>query len=160
LSDFIRLDDSIKDAVLTIMNYVRVQSGIEPTQEELAVILKSYFILNEVGNQIRYQLKKDERKESEKQENCKGPLWTLNLKGEPRLNILARAGIFHRGIQEAIEATRQHMKKISGSEPNNNAIAASLKSSFILSEIKNQMDYLRKTATQKKRTPLKFPPKD
>ena len=159
MSDFIRLDDSIKDAVLTIMNYVRVQSGIEPTQEELAVILNSYFILNEVGNQIRYQLKKDEKKELEKRDISKGPLWTLNLKGGPRLNILARAGIFHKSIQEAIEATRKHMKKTSGSEPNNNTIAASLKSSFILSEIKNQMDYLRKTAAIKKRAPVKSPQK-
>ena len=159
MSDFIRLDDSIRDAVLTIMNYIRVQSGIEPTQEEIAVILKSYFILNEVGNQIKFQLRKDEKKESEKRENYKGPLWTLNLKGEPRPNILARAGIFHKSIQDAIEATRQHMKKTSGSEPNNNIIAASLKSSFILSEIKNQMDYLRKTAAKKKRAPAKSSPK-
>ena len=159
MSDFIRLDDSIKDAVLTIMSYVSAQSGIEPTQEEIAVILKSYFILNEVGNQIKYQLKKDEKNELEKSENYKGPLWTLNLKGGTRPNILARAGIFHKSIHDAIEATRQHMKKTSGSEPNNDIIAASLKSSFILSEIKNQMDYLRKTAAKKKSAPLKTLPK-
>ena len=159
MSEFIRLDDSIRDAVLTILNYIRVQSGIEPTQEELAVILKSYFILNEVGNQIKYQLKKNEKNESEKRENSKGPLWTLNLKSGPRINILARAGVFHKSILEAVEATRQHMKKTSGSEPSNETIAASLKSSFILSEIKNQMDYLRKTAAKKKISPVKTPPK-
>jgi hypothetical protein len=159
LSEYIRLDDSIKDAVLTIMNYIRAQSGIEPTQEEIAVILKSYFILNEVGNQIKYQLRKDEKNELERRENYKGPLWTLNLKSGPRLNILARAGVFHKSIQEAIEATRQHMKKTSGNEPSNDTIAASLKSSFILSEIKNQMDYLRKAAARKKIAPEKSPKK-
>ena len=160
MAEFVRLEDSIKDAVLTIMKYIKAHTGFEPTQKEVAAILKSYFILNEVGNQIKYQLKNDEKKEPEKRENSKGPLWTLNLKSGPRINMLARAGVFHKSILEAVEATRQHMKKTSGSEPSNETIAASLKSSFILSEIKNQMDYLRKTATKKKRPPLKFPPKD
>ena len=44
---FVRLEDSIKEAILTIMKYVRVTTGVEPTQEEIGEMLKSYFILNE-----------------------------------------------------------------------------------------------------------------
>jgi len=150
LAEFVRLGDSMKDAVLTIMKYIKVHTGFEPTQEEVAQILKSYFILNEVGNQIKYHLKKDEKKEEEKQTSHKGPFWTLNLRSGPGQNILARAGVFHKSIQEAIEATRQHMIKTTGAEPDYDTIAASLKSSFILSEIKNQMDYQRKISKKKK----------
>lgn len=150
MAEFVRLGDSMKDAVLTIMKYIKVHTGFEPTQEEVAQILKSYFILNEVGNQIKYHLKKDEKKEEEKQTSHKGPFWTLNLRSGPGQNILARAGVFHKSIQEAIEATRQHMIKTTGAEPDYDTIAASLKSSFILSEIKNQMDYQRKISKKKK----------
>ncbi len=52
LAEFARIGDSMRDAVLTIMNYVKIVTGVEPTQEEIAEALKSYFILNEVGNQI------------------------------------------------------------------------------------------------------------
>jgi hypothetical protein len=149
LAEFVRLGGSIKDAILTIMKYVKAHSGFEPTQEEVAEILKSYFILNEVGNQIKYQLKKDEKKEGQKQLGCKNPFWTLNLRSGPGQNILARAGFFHKSIQEAIEANRQYMIKTIGSEPSYDTIAASLQSSFILSEIKNQMEYLRKLANKK-----------
>jgi hypothetical protein len=149
LAEFVRLEDSIKDAVLIILKYIKVHTGFEPTQEEVAAILKSYFILNEVGNQIKYQLKKDEKKDSEKPTNLKGPFWTLNLRSGPGQNILARAGFFHKSIQEAIEATRQYMIKTVGSEPDYDTIAASLKSSFILSEIKNQMDHSRKMSKKK-----------
>lgn len=158
MAEFVRLDDSIKDAVLTIMKYIKAQTGLEPTQGEIALVLKSYFILNEVGNQIKYRLKKDENKALEKQINYKGPLWTLNLRSGPGQNILARAGVFHKSIQEAIEVTRQYMKKTTGVEPGYDTIAASLKSSFILSEIKNQMDYQRKLA--KKRIAQKKSPKN
>ena len=151
LAEFVRLGGSIKDAVLAIMKYIKVQTGIEPTQEEIAEVLKSYFILNEVGNQIRYQLKQDNKNKKEAQApiKFKGPLWTLNLRSGPGQNILARAGVFHKSIQEAIEGTRQYMVKTTGAEPGYDAIAASLKSSFILSEIKNQLDYQRKLAKKK-----------
>jgi hypothetical protein len=150
LAEFVRLEDSIKDAVLTIMKYIKAHTGFEPTQKEVAAILKSYFILNEVGNQIKYQHKKDEKNDSEKPANFKGPFWTLNLRSGPGQNILARAGVFHKSIQEAIEATRQYMLKTTGSEPDYDTIAASLKSSFILSEIKNQMDYQRKMSKKRR----------
>lgn len=150
LADFVRLEDSIRDAVLTIMKYIKAHTGVEPTQQEVAAILKSFFILNEVGNQIKYQLKKDEQNDAEKPTNLKGPFWTLNLRSGPGQNILARAGVFHKSIQEAIEATRQYMIKTTGAEPGYDTIAASLKSSFILSEIKNQIDYQRKITKKKK----------
>jgi hypothetical protein len=65
---------------------------------------------------------------------------------DPGKNILARAGYFHRSVSEAIEATREFMKKTIGAEPGNDIIAGSLKSSFILSEIRNQIDWQRKNA--------------
>jgi len=157
VTEFVRLDDSMKDAVLAIMRYIKAQGSLEPTQEELAAILKSYFILNEVGNQIKYQLKKNEKQELEKQTTYREPRWTLNLRSGPGPNILARAGVFHKRIQEAIEAARQYMLNTMGSEPDTNTIAESLKSSFILSEIKNQMDYQRKMAAKKKKALKKSP---
>ena len=150
MAEFVRLGDSLKDAVLTIMKYIKAHTGFEPTQEEVAEILKSYFILNEVGNQIKYHLKKDEKKEEKKQASYRGPFWTLNLRSGPGQNILARAGVFHKSIQEAIEATRQHIRETMGVAPDDDIIAASLKSSFILSEIKNQMDYQRKMSKKKR----------
>ena len=160
MAEFVRLDDSMKEAVIAIMKYVKACEGFEPTQEEVAAILKSYFILNEVGNQIKYQLKKNKKKELEKQITCREPRWTLNLRSGPAPNILARAGIFHKSIQEAIEATRQYMLKTMGSEPDTRTIAASLKSSFILSEIKNQMDYQRKMTAKNKNATKKSPETD
>ncbi len=89
---FVRLEDSIKDAILTIMKYVAVITGVEPTQEEIAEMLKSYFILNEVSNQIKYQLKKATEKEEEDQIDIKNPVWTLNLKTGSGKNVFTRAG--------------------------------------------------------------------
>jgi hypothetical protein len=44
------------------------------------------------------------------------------------------------------------MQKTIGADPDNEIIARSLKSSFILSEIKNQLDYQRKQAPKKGNT--------
>ena len=157
MAEFVRLDETMKSAVLAIMRYIKAHTGSEPAQEELAGILNSYFILNEVGNQIKFQLKKDEKKASQRQTGDKGPCWTLNLRSGPGQNMLARAGVFHKSVQEAIEAIRQYMLKTTGSAPGDNLIAASLQSSFILSEIKNQMDYQRKLAAKKKQALEKSP---
>jgi len=138
------MDESIKDAILTIINYIKAETGVEPTQEEVAALLKSYFILNEVCNQIKYQLKKEAEEPGEEPIEANGPFWKLNLKSGPDLNILAKTGIFHRSIKEAIDSMRQYMQKTIGADPNDDIIAKSLKSSFILSEIKNQLDYQRK----------------
>ena len=143
---FVRLEDSIKDAILTIMKYVKVTTGVEPTQEEIANMLKSYFILNEVGNQVKYQLKKQSEKEKEDQIATKNPVWTLNLKSGPGKNVLARAGLFQNSILDAIQTTYDFMVKNLGSEPSDEILSKSLQSSFILSEIKNQIEWQRNNA--------------
>lgn len=147
---FVRLEDSIKDAILTVMKYISVTTGVEPTQEEIAEMLKSYFILNEVGNQVRYQLKKQSENEKEDQIAIKNPVWRLNLKSGPGKNVLARAGLFQKSILDAIQTTNDFMLKNIGSEPSDEILSKSLKSSFILSEIKNQIDWQRKNAQKTK----------
>ena len=147
---FVRLEDSIKDAILTIMKYVKIFTGEEPTQEEIAEMLKSYFILNEVGNQIKYQLKKKSGKDREDQIDIKKPVWTLNLKTGPGNNVLARAGLFQNSMLEAIQTINDFMIKTIGAEPSTDILSKSLKSSFILSEIKNQIDWQRKNAKKTK----------
>ena len=145
MAEFIWLEDSIKDAILTIMRYVQVATGIEPTQDEIAEMLKSYFILNEVGNQVKYQLKKGS-KDDDDQIDIRGPFWTLNLMTGPGKNVLAKAGVFTGEIQAAIQSAREFIKKAIGVTPSNDILAKSLKSSFILSEIKNQIEWQRKNA--------------
>jgi hypothetical protein len=148
LAEFVKMDESIKDAILTIINYIKAETGVEPTQEEVAALLKSYFILNEVGNQVKYQLKKEAASPGGVQIEAKGPFWKMNLKTGPGRNTLARTGIFHSSIKEAIESMRQYVKKTIGADPNYDIIAKSLKSSFILSEIKNQFDYQRRESQE------------
>jgi hypothetical protein len=147
LTEFIRVEGNIKDAILTIMRYVQVATGVEPTQDEIAEMLKSYFILNEVGNQVKYQLKKASKKEDdEDQIDIRRPFWTLNLMTGPGKNVLPRAGVFTSNIQVAIQSAREFITKAIGVEPSNDILAKSLKSSFILSEIKNQIEWQRKNA--------------
>ena len=150
MAEFIRIDDSIKDAILTIMRYVKRITGVEPSQDEIAEMLKSYFILNEVGNQIKYQLKKEAEKAEEDQIDSINPVWTLNLKAGPAQNVLARAGVFHKSIPEALQAVNDFMLKTIGTVPSTEILSRSLKSSFILSEIKNQIDWQRKEARKAK----------
>ena len=152
MADFIRIEDSIKDAILTIIRYVQVATGVEPTQDEIAEMLKSYFILNEVGNQVKYQLNKTSKKDDdEDQLDIRGPFWTLNLMTGPSKNVLARVGIFSSDIQAAIQSTREFIKKTIGVDPSNEILAKSLKSSFILSEMKNQIEWQRKKTKKAKR---------
>jgi len=148
LAEFIRIEGSIKDAILTIIRYVQVATGVEPTQDEIAEMLKSYFILNEVGNQVKYQLKKASQREDDDDDqiDIRRPFWTLNLMSGPGKNVLPRAGVFTSNIQAAIQSARQFIKKAIGVEPSNDILAKSLKSSFILSEIKNQIEWQRKNA--------------
>ena len=147
MAKFIWIEDSIKDAILTIMRYVQVATGVEPTQDEIAEMLKSYFILNEVGNQVKYHLKKESKKDEDNDQiDTRGPFWTLNLMTGPGKNVLAKAGVFTDDIQAAIQSARGFIKKKIGVEPSNDILAKSLKSSFILSEIKNQIEWQRKKA--------------
>ena len=148
MAEFIRIEGSIKDAILTIIRYVQVATGVEPTQDEIAQMLKSYFILNEVGNQVKYQLKKASKRKNDDDDqiDTRKPFWTLNLMSGPGKNVLPRAGVFTSNIQAAIQSARQFIKKAIGVEPSNDILANSLKSSFILSEIKNQIEWQRKNA--------------
>jgi hypothetical protein len=63
-------------------------------------------------------------------------------------NNLVRGGLFYEGMQDAIKTTRDFVKESSGDEPSEAEIALSLKCkcSFILSEIKNQIDWQRQDA--------------
>ena len=153
MAEFIRIEGSIKDAILTIIRYVQVATGVEPTQDEIAEMLKSYFILNEVGNQVKYQLKKASQREDDDDDqiDIRRPFWTLNLMSGPGKNVLPRAGVFTSNIQAAIQSARQFIKKAIGVEPSNDILAKSLKSSFILSEIKNQIEWQRKETKKAKR---------
>ena len=143
LLEFARVGENLTDAVLTVMKYVKAATGVEPTQEEVAAALKSYFILNEIGNQIKYHLKKAAEDEKTDQPDVKRPSWTFNLISGPGRNFLARAGYFRPGIGEAVQAIRDFAQNMLGETPNQDIIAASLKSTFILSEIKNQIEWQR-----------------
>ena len=146
MSEFVRIGSNLQAAMLTIMRYVKDVTGIEPTDEEIVNSLKSYFILNEVGNQIKYQLKKNEANKETDPDEIKDLRWTLNLMTGPGQNILAKAGVFRKEITDAIQAIQDVIEKSSGTKPSHEIIAKSLRSSFILSEIKNQIDWQRKNA--------------
>jgi hypothetical protein len=148
LAEFVHIEDSVKDAILTIMRYVKGITGVEPTQDEIAEMLKSYFILNEVGNQVKYQLKNEAEKAEEDQIDSRKPVWTLNLIAGPGQNVLARAGVFHKSIPEALQVVNDFMLKTIGSVPSTEILSRSLTSSFILSEIKNQIDWQRREASK------------
>jgi len=151
LTKLFRLGKHMTDAILTLMKYVRDITGIEPGQEEIANALKSYFILNEIGNQIKFQRKKPIA-QNPPETSSKEPFWTLNLMaGSPKINLV-KAGLFHEGIQAAIKTTQDFVKKSSGDEPSEAEIALSLKCSFILSEIKNQIDWQRQSAPKTSET--------
>jgi hypothetical protein len=142
LVKLVRLGKPMTDAILSVLKYVKETTGDEPTQEEIAIALKSYFIMNEIGNQIKFQRKKQTPPEPA-QEASKHPFWTLNLIAGPPKNSLVRGGFFNENIQNAVREAQSFAKKSSGVEPSLADIALSLKSSFILSEIKNQIDWQR-----------------
>ena len=141
--EFVRVSENLTDAILTVMKYIKVVTGIEPTQEEIAVTLKSYFILNEISNQVKYHFKKAAEDEQKNQVDLKRPSWTFNFISGPDRNFLARAGYFRTGIGEAIQAIQDFAQNMHGKTPNQDIVAASLKSTFILSEIKNQIEWQR-----------------
>ena len=154
MTKLFRLGKHMTDAILTLMKYVRDITGIEPGQEEIANALKSYFILNEIGNQIKFQRKKPIA-QNPPETSSKEPFWTLNLMaGSPKINLV-KAGLFHEGIQAAIKTTQDFVKKSSGDEPSEAEIALSLKCSFILSEIKNQIDWQRQGSKKTNETKSK-----
>ena len=142
MAKLFRVGKQMTDAVLTVLKYVKAATGIEPTQEELANALKSYFILNEIGNQVRFH-RKNPMNPVTPQTAPKEPLWKLNLLDGPPKNSLVRVGIFYEDMQVAIRTAQNFVKKSSGDEPSEEEIALSIKCNFILSEIKNQIDWQR-----------------
>ena len=142
MAKLFRVGKQMTDAILTVLKYVKVTTGIEPTQEELANALKSYFILNEIGNQVRFH-RKNPINQNPPQTASKEPFWKLNLLDGPSKNSLGRVGIFYEDIQVAIRTAQNFVKKSSGDEPSEEEIALSIQCNFILSEIKNQIDWQR-----------------
>ncbi len=136
------------DAILTLLKFVKATTGNEPTQTEVATALKSYFILNEIGNQIKYQRKQNQQPPPSETASMvslrkRRPFWKMNLIDDPPKNSLARIGLFYDNIQEAIDTAQRFVKDSGAQEPSEAEIALSLKSSFIVSEIKNQLDWQR-----------------
>ena len=142
MAKLFRFGKHMTDAIWTLMKYVRDTTGIEPSQDEIAEALKNYFILNEIGNQIKFQRKKP-TVQGPPAGSSKEPFWTLNLMASSPKDRFVKAGLFYEGIQDAIKTTQDFVKEASGDEPSEAEIASSLKCSFILSEIKNQIDWQR-----------------
>ena len=140
-----KLGAGLKEAILMIMAYVRQATGNEPSQDEIAAVLKSYFTLDEVTNQINYLRKKPVGEErAEEAPDLSRLCVRINLMTGPPRNSLARAGYFIRPIAEGVLGIRKHAKAMLGAAPSEDDVARSLKSSFILSEIKNQIVHARK----------------
>jgi hypothetical protein len=141
----IKLGDSTTAAILMVMQYAGQATGTEPTQQEIASVLKSYFTLDEVTNQLNY-LRHRPPNDEEALALFTAPRLSLriNLTGTSRQNSLSRAGYFIEAIGEGLAAIRKHAQAVLGTEPSDEEISRSLMSSFILSELKNQIVYARK----------------
>jgi hypothetical protein len=143
----IKLAESSQQAILAVMMYVQRSTGIEATQDEIAAALKTYFSLDEITNQISYLRRKPpEPAEAQAAEEVLPPRHRFNLAGGRPGNNLARAGYFIEEIGAGIAAIRAHAAAMLGKAPGEEEIARSLKSSFILSELKNQIVHARKAA--------------
>ena len=151
MEKLVRLKETVTDAILTVLKYVRDTTGDEPTQEEIANALKSYFIMNEIGNQIKFQRKK--KIPPHPAETVPRDLfWTLDLMAGPPKNSLARVGLFYRNVHDAITTVRRFVKDATGKEASAAEIAQSLKSTFIISEIKNQIEWQRNDQEKAKKS--------
>jgi hypothetical protein len=141
----VKLEKSLTEAILMVMAYVRHATGTEASQEEIAAVLKSYFTLDEVSNQINYLKKRPKEDEAAGGDPSPGRLaLRINLLSGPPRNSLARAGLFSQSIADGIARIRKHAAAMLGADPSEGDIARSLKSSFILSELKNQIVHSRK----------------
>jgi hypothetical protein len=139
-----RLNRDLEQAILLIIKYVAHTTGTEPCQEEIAAVLKSYFTLDEVTNQINYLRKKPLENAGETvPSDLQRPAMRINMITAAGINCLARAGYFIRPIADAIGEIRRHAHAMLGAAPSDQSIALSLKSSFILSELKNQIVHAR-----------------
>jgi len=150
LVKLVRVSKQMTGAIQKVMKYVKNATGSEPTQEEIANALKSYFILNELGNQIKFQRKKSLAARGPLKEGLPEPFWRLNLKHGPPKNSLIRAGLFYEAIQIAIKTAQNFVMNSSGDKPSEEDIALGLQSDFILSEIKNQINWQRNSLKKSK----------
>jgi hypothetical protein len=141
----IKLGDSTTAAILMVMQFAGQATGTEPTQQEIASVLKSYFTLDEVTNQLNY-LRHRPPNDEEALALFTAPRLPLriNLNGASPQNSLARAGYFIEAIGEGLGAIRKHAQAVLGSEPSDMEISRGLMSNFILSELKNQIVYARR----------------
>jgi hypothetical protein len=141
----IKLGDSTTAAILMVMRFAGHATGTEPTQQEIALVLKSYFTLDEITNQLNY-LRHRPPDNEEGLALFAAPQLSLriNLSGATHRNSLARAGYFIEAIGESLGAIRKHAQAVLGTAPSDEEISRSLMSSFILSELKNQIVYARK----------------
>ena len=144
MAELIQVGQKMADAIITVQKYVQQHTGTKATDIEIANTLKSYFIMNEIGNQVKYQRKKALNSAEGETQEKKGPLWTMNLMNSTVKSNLSRAGLFAQCIQDGIQTTTNYVEKITGQKASMEEIANSLTSSFILSEIKNQIDWQRK----------------
>jgi hypothetical protein len=143
LVKLVRFSKQMTHAILRVMRYITDATGTEPSQKEIANALKSYFILNELGNQIKFQRKRPLAAPEPQKESLPGPFWRLNMKDGPPKNSLLRAGLFYTDFLEAIKAAQNFVKDSGADEPSEEDIALGLQSDFILSEIKNQINWQR-----------------
>ena len=144
MAELIQVGQKMADAIVTVQKYVKHHTGTKATDIEIANTLKSYFIMNEIVNQIKYQRKNALTRSEGTPQEKKGPLWTMNLMNSTIKSNLSRAGLFAQCIQEGIQTTANYVKTTTGQKASLEEIANSLTSSFILSEIKNQIDWQRK----------------
>jgi hypothetical protein len=147
LPRLIRLGKGLREAILATMAYVARSTGIEPGQDEIAAVLKSWFTLDEVTNQIGYLRKQRGDRDDPPAETALDRLsFRINLAAAPAKNTLARAGFFIRPVAEGLVLIRRHATSVLGSPPSDEEIARSLRSSFIQSELKNQIVHARRSA--------------
>jgi hypothetical protein len=148
LVDLVRVEIEIAEALVTVQKYIKYTTGKKATEAEIANTLKSYFILNEMGNQIIYLRNKTDSPAASSPKNQKDPTWTINLISASSKDNLAKAGLFSSCIQEGIQTTIDFVEKTTGRKPTHGEIAQSLKSTFILSEIKNQIGWHLSTSNR------------
>jgi hypothetical protein len=144
----IRFDDVLWESLLLVMRYVKHGTGVEPDQEELAQTLGAYFICNEIGNQLKYLRKRRAEAEDKPPADLWRPRWNFDLISGPPRNNLARVGLFIAEVGKAIEQIRLHAQNAIGTEISDQDIAQALRSSFILSEVVNQVKWLRQSAAE------------
>ena len=145
----IKLGDSTTAAILMVMRFAGQATGTEPTQQEIASVLKSYFTLDEVTNQLNYlRHRPPDGEEAPALFAAPSLSLRINLTGAAHRNSLARAGYFIEAIAEGIGAIRKHAQAVLGTAPSDEEISRSLMSSFILSELKNQIVYARRRQRQ------------